>query len=364
MTQGKQGGEAAGDTAGPGTWSIPLQGGVPAGTRSIPLAGFIAVIRAVEGKFPEPEQVNTRLMITRLRKLFYGTPGWDEHLIPGAKPVPPVYPVREVETGRRDWAVDGAPDALEYVDTRAELDVEAPDGSAEAKLKDPASVQQVLLPGGDFADLGHVLAGLDALNYPGAVSAPAGTFALSRNVDAVTWLGDLGSVLAEAVFQRARLGRALTAAELQAQVDQMAPAQDMLGNADAYAIGTADASAISSTAGKKVSDLLLEYYEPQPGPARARRFTVFAAQIGLGTLQAGSFTGEAEWLARYETETGNAAALYVGAGAHVKGYVNPVGWLELASSLRTVTDDPLRRALLDEFVRQLKAKVAAEAAAR
>lgn len=361
MTQDKRSDEVAGDAFPPG-WSIPLQGGVPAGAQSVPLADFIAVIRAVEDKFPVAEQVNTRLMITRLRKLFYGTPGWDEHLIPGAKPVPPVYPVREVETGRRDWAVDGAPDALEYVDSRAELDVDAPAGSAEARLKDPASVQQVLLPGGDFADLGHVLAGLDALNYPGAVTAPAGTFALSSNADAVTWLGDLGSVLAEAVFQRARLGRALTAAELQAQVDQMAPVQDMLGNVDAYAIGTAAASAISSTAGKKVSGLLLGYYGPS-GAARSLRFTVFAAQIGLGTLQAGSFTGEAEWLARYETETGNAAALYVGAGAHVKGYVNPVGWLELASSVKTVTDDPLRRALLEEFLRQLKGKVAAEAAA-
>ena len=345
-----------------GSWSVPLQGSVPAGVSSVPLAGFLAVIRAVQGRFPESEQVNTRLMITRLRKLFYGTPGWDEHLIPGAKPVAPVYPVRETETGRRDWAVDGAPDALEYVDTRVELDIQAPAGSPEWKLRDPSSVQQVLVPGGDFVDAGHVLAGLDALNYPGRVSAPAGTFALSSNVDAVTWLGDLGSVLAEAAFQRARLGRDLTAAELQAQVDQLAPAVDMLGNADAYAIGAADAYTIGSADGRKVPDLLEEYYGPDPHGVRARRFTVFAAQIGLGKLDAGSFTGESGWRAKYEAEAGNAAALYVGAGAHVKGYVNPVGWAELAGSMRRAGGDPLRRALLREFLRQLAAKVAAETA--
>jgi hypothetical protein len=346
-------------------WSTPLQGGVPAGTTSTSLADFIDIIKAVEAKFPASEQTDTKLMVTRLRKLFYGLPGWDAHLIPGAKNVAPVYAVTEVETGRRDWG--GSPSSLEYVDKKSQLAVTAPAGSPESKLADPASVQEVLMPNGDFVDVGHVLAGLDAINNPTSVSAPFGSYTISSNVDAVTWVGDLGSILAEVVFQFMKLGRKLTDPEVQAQIDLMAPVQDMLGNVDAYAIG--DAYAVGSgSGGKRVSEILMDYYGSGASPAglkaRANRFTTFASKIGLGTLGAsGTFSGETAWLAKYEVEVGNAAALYVGAGTHVKTYVNPYGWGGLAGLMSGVSSNPFRRPLLEEFLRQLKLKVAAEMAA-
>jgi hypothetical protein len=346
-------------------WSIPLQGGVPAGTKSTTLADFIDVIKAVEAKFPASEQTNTKLMITRLRKLFYGTPGWDSHLIPGASGVAPVYKVKEVETGRRDWEWDLWPYSLEYVDKRTELDVTAAAGTPEAKLKDPSSIQEVLMPNGDFVDVGHVLAGLDALNYPTAVTAPFGSYKISSNVDAVTWVGDLGSILAEVVFQYLKLGRRLTDPEVQAQVDLMAPVQDMLGNVDAYAIGSA--FSISSSAGQKVSEILLDYYGSSASTvglaARSKRFTTFASQIGLGTFSGGSFANETAWLNKYEVEVGNAAGLYVGAGTHVKAYVNPWGLGGLGGLMAGVSSNPLRRPLVEELLRQLRVKVAAEAVA-
>jgi hypothetical protein len=359
--------------AGPGTaprslarWSIPLQGGVPSGTKHVTtLSDFVDIIRAVEAKFPVSEQTNTMLMITRLRKLFYGAPGWDKELIGGAKGVAPVYGVTEVEDGRRDWG--GSPSSLEMVDTHLELAVPSGASATERKLLRPAEVQEVLMPSGDFVDVGHVFAGLDALNHPSAVKAPFGTYKITKNVDAVTWVGDLGSILAEWIFRSMEKGGTLTNAELQKQVDLMAPVQDMLGNVDAYAIG--DAYSISSTAGQKVSEILLEYYGG-PGTAstaglaaRAKRFTTFADKIGLGTLSGGSFPGEAAWLTKYEDEVGNAAALYAGAGTHIKFYVNPYGAGGLGGLMYGISTNPARRLILDAFLAELKVKVAAEAAA-
>jgi hypothetical protein len=347
-------------------WNIPLQGGVPAGTKHVTsLADFVDIIRAVEGTFPAHEQTNTKLMITRLRKLFYGTKGWDDELIPGAKGIAPVYTLTEVEDGRRDWG--GSPSSLEMVDKHYELAVPSSASATLRKLVKPGEVQEVLMPNGDFVDVGHVFAGLDAMNFPTGVSAPFGSYKISSNVDAVTWIGDLGSILAEWVFQRMDKGRVLTSAEAQAQVDLMAPVQDMLGNVDAYAIG--DAYSIGSAAGKKVSDILLEYYgaggvATAAGlAARSKRFTTFASKIGLGPLSGGTFGGEAAWLTKYEDEVGNAAALYAGAGTHVKTYVNPYGWGGLAGLMSGISTNPGRRYILDAFLAQLKAKVAAEAAA-
>ncbi len=339
-------------------FDVPLQGGVPAGKRATTLAVFLQVIRDEEAKLPPAEQTDTKLMITRLRKLFYGSKGWDAHLIPGAAGVTPLYEFQEEETGRRDFEAPG-PNVIEFVDRKPKL------LGAPAVLANPSDVQEVLMPNGDFVDVGHVLAGLDAMNHPTTV-APYYMYEMSSNVDAVTWAGDLGSVLAEVIFQRAKLGRPLTGPEVQAQIDEMAPAQDMLGNVDAYAIG--DAFAIGAgTGGKKVSDMLSEYYGG-PGVASAagtaahdQRFTTFARMIGLGPLTGGAFAGEAAWLTRYELEVGKAGALYVGASSEMSvwGLTYSIG--AKLGLMDAVRDSPFRRRLLERFLDALRPKVAAEA---
>jgi hypothetical protein len=342
-------------------WSIPLVGGVPAGTRSTTLADFLDIIRAVEAKFPA-DATNTSLMITRLRKLFYGTPGWESHLIPGAASIAPVYTVTERETGRRDLEWDLWPYSLEYVDKVQENDVPTSEGATLGRLRHPSDIQEVLMPNGDFVDVGHVFAGLDAINHPTSVAGPAGSYRVSSNVDAVTWVGDLGSILAEVVFDSLHQGRALTDSEVQHHVDVMAPVQDMLGNVDAYAIGKA--YAVGATSGRRVSEILEEYYNSGAGTvgttARSRRFTTFASEIGLTGFSGGHFAGEAAWLAKYEVEVGNAAALYLGAGVHIKGYVNPWGVGGLGGALLGLSTNPFRRTVVEEFLNQLRLRVAAE----
>jgi hypothetical protein len=340
-------------------WDTPLQGGVPAGKKSTDLAAFLDIIRAEEAKLPVEEQTNTKLMITRLRKLFYGNKGWDDHLIPGAKDVKPLYTFEEKETGRREWEVPG-PNVAEMVDKTPHL------LGAPAALANPADIQEVRMPNGDFVDVGHVLAGLDAQNHPSNV-APYWMYDIASNMDAVTWAGDLGSILAEVLFQRLRLGRPLNDPEVQAQIDEMAPVQDMLGNVDAYAIG--DAFDVSSAAGKKVSDILAEFYgvpgtaSAKGSAAHAKRFTTFAGKLGLVGFDGTNFSNEAAWLTKRELDVGKAAALYVGANSEIKklGLTYSLGGL--LGLMDGVRDSPFRRTLLEKFLAQIKVKVAAEAKA-
>jgi hypothetical protein len=214
------------------------------------------------------------------------------------------------------------------------------------------------MPDGERVDVGHVLAGLDAINHPASV-APLGMYEIASNVDAVTWTGDLGSVLAEVLFQQIRRDRPLTNAEVQQQIDLCAPPQDMLGNVDAYVIGAA--YDISPSADRRVSDILQGYYCEPAGLARSRRFTTFALTVGLGALKQGSFTAERAWLHRNEIDVAHAAALYVGAISELARWALPYAVGAKLALMQRARNSPLRRTLLERFVASLRAEVAREA---
>ena len=334
-------------------WNLPLRAGSGAGPSGTDLDVFLRVLRAEEDRLPERERLNTALMVTRLRKLFYGGRGWDEHLIPGAAKVPALYPFKMADPVPREFELPG-PNVVDFVDARAHLD------GAPPELVHPTDLQDVRMPDGELVDVGHVLAGLDAINNP-AVVAPLGLYEMASNVDAVTWAGDLGSVIAETLFQRAKLDRALSHAEVQAQIDLCAPPQDMLGNIDAYAVGAAHD--VSPGAGRRVSDILLDYYGPPAtaGSPRAARFGTFALAVGLGCLAGGEFAGEHAWLSRCEREIAHAAALYVGATAELESWGLPYALGAKLALMKSARDAPLSRPLLQRFVASLRAEVAGEA---
>ena len=334
-------------------WAVPLRGSAASAPEGTSIDAFLRVIRAEEDRLPQHERLDTRLMISRLRKLFYGGRGWDEHLIPGAVEVTPLYPFEMADPVRREFEARG-PNVLDFVDRRARL------LGAPPELARPGDLQEVGMPDGELVDVGHVLAGLDAINHPAEV-APLGLFEMASNVDAATWAGDLGSVVAEALFQEARLGRVLTDTEVQAQIDLCAPPQDMLGNVDAYAIGAA--YDISQRAGRRVSDILLDYYgsPATAGTARSRRFTTFAREVGLGRLEGDAFAAQPAWRARYEREIGHAAALYVGAISELAAWSLPYAVGAKLGLMKTTRDDPLRHTLLERFVASLRSEVAREA---
>ncbi|MCP4361955.1 MAG: DUF4157 domain-containing protein, partial [Chloroflexi bacterium] len=231
----------------------PIVGRAPASAISI--QRFITLVEAEEARYPESEQRNTRLMITRLRKIFYDRQGWDEHLIQGARGVAAPYSTNRRETGRERVEVPGPFNDFEVVRHRHTV------RGAGGRTPEIARNQEIALSDGTYIDLGHVFAGLDAANYPQAVSTgiPLVTIGIDSNVDAVTWVGDLGSVVAEIQFQFVNQNFSISESEIQAVINEYASPQDMMGNIDAYVI--AGQYNISQTSGgMKVSEMLRQYY--------------------------------------------------------------------------------------------------------
>jgi Domain of unknown function (DUF4157) len=336
---------------------MPLVGKAPPGATTFD--EFVKMIEEIEKGFPEAEQRNTKLMITRVRKLFYGKKSWDEYLIPGAASVTPVYAPEEKEMSRRDIEIPYEPNLFQYVKTSYHLP------GAPGKLQNPDEVQQVLMPDGSYEDLGHVFAGLDALNCPDGVSATFPWIGITKNVDAVTWVGDLGSVLAEAVLIIVENERQITPDEFQKVIDELAPGEDMLGDIDAYVIGQNADLDTKSTAGKKVSEILREYYLGEKSD-RNQRYSIFAGQIGLGELKgnsfdAPSFGGEEAWLDYYEDEVNDSAALYLGASTDEKGSAwFIVNWIQRRSAALGLAMNAGSRDVLILFLRHLKAQIEKE----
>jgi hypothetical protein len=318
---------------------------------AISIRDFIRLVEAEEAKWPAAEQTDTSLMITRLRKIFYGAPGWDKYLIPGAAGVGSGYTINEEETGRENLSLVG-PDA-DIV--RKRLAVKDATGASPAI----ASQQEVRLEDGSFDDIGHVFAGLDAANHPAAVSAPLGIASLADNKAAVTWTGDLGSAVTEMLFKAFNSTAPITVSSMQAIVNEYASGQDMLGDIDAYVI--ADQYSISSSGGKKVSELLRAYYlgaaTSADGRAREHRYSRFCTLTGLTGWTGSGFANETAWLDRWTPEVAGAAALYFGASTEGLAAISA-----RAGAMSGIQEpaNPLARALLRNFLDALKTLVAAE----
>jgi hypothetical protein len=324
----------------------------PAPTRAISIRDFITLVEAEETRWPAAEQIQTSLMITRLRKIFYGTAGWDDYLIPGAKGIASGYNINEVETGRENLSLPGWDADI----VRKRQVVKDSSGASPAI----ASQQEVRLEDGTFDDMGHVFAGLDAANNPN-VSMPLRAANITDNKAAVTWIGDLGSAVTEIVFKRFNMGGAVSNSDMQSIVNEYASAQDMLGNIDAYVI--ASQYNISNVSGKKVSELLRAYYlgaaSTSDGRAREHRYSRFCALTGLTGWTGSGFANEADWLNRWTPEVAGAAALYL--GANTSGVLSKPGLLGAATGIANSTGpSSISRRLLQNSLEALKIRVVAE----
>lgn len=287
--------------------TMPLIVAAPKG--SMPMSEFIDLVRAEEAKYPEAERSDTKLMVTRLRKIFYNPPGWDEFLIPGAASIAPPYSEYK-ERIRESKRVEpfGPLNNFDLVD-RETYPVDS-----TGRMPSIYTHQEVRIEIGPtigaFVDMGHVFAGWDAFNHPGPVVAPGlYDIKINRNWDATTRIGDLGSVLAEAWVAYVNGEQPLSYATLQRLVDKYAPAQDMLGNIDSYVLSTQGFSG-------KVSDILDQYYfEKNPANGQQQRFRVFAQEIGIGPYVNGQFRNAGTRAEMHLDVINDAAALYLAAGA-------------------------------------------------
>ncbi|MEQ8972638.1 MAG: DUF4157 domain-containing protein [Coleofasciculus sp. C1-SOL-03] len=329
----------------------PIVENAPASAISI--RDFIALVEVEERKYPPEEQTNTKLMITRLRKIFYDREGWDNYLIEGARDIEAPYTTEHQEKERFTLEIPFLFNDFDVV--RQEHNVK----DSQGNTPDIASNQEISLEDGSYIDLGHVFAGLDALNYPQSVQAPGlSSIGIDDNVDAVTWVGDLGSVLAEIQFQWIRNDKQISSKERQAIINEYASPQDMLGNIDAYVIDQ-QFDIDETSGGRKVSEILREYYlngsTDQGTPSRDRRYSIFAQAVGLNNWDGTNFSNESEWIDSYTDQVNDAAALYVGANSEgILGLPGRFGFV-LGMSMNAGA-----RTLVEIFLNALKQRIALE----
>ncbi|WP_149243870.1 hypothetical protein [Dyadobacter sp. 32] len=279
-------------------------------------AEFISLLRVEEDYF-DGEQNNTKLMVTRLRKIFYDQWGWNSELIRGAAGVAMRYqveilidpgihskPVRRYEDNEyqpRHRLVTYRSDDRIYGNTRV--------GQVPEIYRN--GHQEIVLPDGSYCDAGHVLAGLDAFNYRQIVS-PLPNFLLflknlfphvDSNMDIVTWLGDIASSSGDFLFYYLANGKKALGIETeQHYINIDAPGSDMLGDIDPYVIKTH--YDVSSANGRRVSDILEEYYfdTSKKRSFRSRRYSTFCTLVGLEDWNGEVFGNEKAWLSYYEKQ--------------------------------------------------------------
>jgi hypothetical protein len=303
------------------------------------ISWFIQELRKEEDRaLPTGDRTNTQLMVTKMRKIFYNTPGWDQYLIPGAANISSPYDMVKIPypgypkfwpTGRfnvGDYTGDGG----FYISDVEHRPVDHTGYTPNIYWNNSQEVRLNCCPNNVMIDLGHVLAGLDALIHEQQVNPPTPFFSISSNVGAVTWIGDLGSAVAETQYEIDRLqllyGLKITPEEEQKIVDRLAPPADVLGNIDAYVIAAKYPAIYSG--GQKLSDILQDYYSGAGQVHQRRRFHIYAEQLGLG-WNGTDFGNLQQKMPTYIDDVQSAAALFVIVGAkNIEGNA-----LEIAANL-------------------------------
>jgi hypothetical protein len=285
------------------------------------LQQFIDLLKEEEDYYPG-EQHNTKLMITRLRKIFYDKWGWNNELIKGAA---------KIETRYDVIIVDADPGDSQHVKRYKKFHYDPKYRSVvytkndkvygDTKAGQPTFIyahdhQEVVLPDGHYCDVAHLLAGIDAANYRQVVT-PLPSFLsfleyifpnVGFNMDMATWLGDIGSSSGDFLLYRLLNGKAPDIKSMQHSIDVNAPGSDMLGNLDAYAIRASYDCASSN--GMRFTDIMIDYYF-NPNSAMKHRASIFAREIGLGEWDGDKFTKQNKWMKYYKSQLRNETSFQV-----------------------------------------------------
>lgn len=285
-------------------------------TKILALKDFIKLLKEEEDYW-SPEQSNTKLMISRLRKIFYDQWGWNSELIRGAAEVESRY-VTEI----KDSPVEHSKESSRYkqliytpvyrVVTYTDHDrVFGKSKAGQVPFIYQTDHQDVLLPEGCFCDIAHVLAGLDALNNKQVVT-PLPNFLsflaklcphVDSNVDIVTWLGDIASASADFLFDYLKNNQnPIAEQDEQSVINNDASGSDLLGDIEPYVI--AQHYDIGTSNGRRITEILEDYYFGSHS-FRATRFATFAKVIGLEGWNGNTFSNEQQWLKYYHNELRN-----------------------------------------------------------
>jgi hypothetical protein len=294
------------------------------------LAEFLKLLKEEEDYF-KGEESETKLMITRLRKIFYDKWGWNSQLIRHAANIECRYEVRITDSPPFDesgyakvrrvrrYRNNDHVEKYRLVTYRKNDRVYGSSRYGEVPFIYQLDHQEVLLPEGYYCDIAHVLAGLDAFNNPQIVSPLPGFLSflykllpyVSSNQDIVTWLGDIATSGEDFVFAYIRNNKhPLSIKTEQHYIDINAPGSDMLGDIDSYVI--AKGYAISKNSSRRVTDILSNYYMDGSGSHWCeKRFEIFCDVIGLRNWDGMRFGNEDEWIKRYKQQLRDAACFMI-----------------------------------------------------
>lgn len=291
------------------------------------LKKFLELLRNEEDFFLG-KQHDTKKMVTRLRKIFYDIYGWNKELIRGAAEIQGRYAVQLVDDDNATYPEK----STGGVQRKKAFEVEHKKRLVTVKPGDwmnpnAGSVpeiyandnQEVILPNKLYCDLGHVLAGMDAFNYPEPVSPlPNWLMWLHRilphvdnNMCCATWLGDISSSAGEFLFQKLKKHHTISEEEMQSLIDVFASGPDMLGNIDSFVIS--NVYNISTNKGLRVSEILSDYYY-EGGMGNyfmQRRYSYFCSSVGLKGWNGENFSNEKRWLKYNKRELRTTTAFYI-----------------------------------------------------
>jgi hypothetical protein len=275
------------------------------------LQKFVEFLREEEAYYQD-EPHSLPLMITRLRKIFYDQWGWNSELIRGAADIPMRYEVRVVaEPSLNSRPVDHFPNqagaqAKHRVVVYTDHDkIYGASRAGQTPILYQDDHQEILLPEGNYCDIAHVLAGLDAYIHPQIVTPlpPFLSFLtplfphVTHNIDVVTWLGEIASSAGDFLFAYFAQGKQpLSEAQEQTIINSRAGGSDMLGDIDAFVI--AKSYDMTEQSKWQVSTILLDYYSPA-NQFRANRISIFCEAVGLKGWNGSSFNNENKWIKYY-----------------------------------------------------------------
>lgn len=327
---------------------------------------FIRLLRDEEDYYAN-EQINTKLMISRLRKIFYDTWGWDKILIRGASSVNGRYKVKEIVINSTKILNKGKIRISRpiinktTISTYTESDAIYPDRCGEIPLIFASDHQEVRLLDGSYCDMAHVLAGLDAFNHRSAVSFLPQCFFWAKkifpyndkNEDIITWLGDIASAAGNFIFSFLNNGLKISDQGRQVEIDKKASGSDILGDIDSYVI--ACSYKISDANGLRLTDILYDYYGYNtPGQRfRLHRFSIFCNQVGLKNFNGQYFENEETWIKYYIKQLRYGSAFCVFSQlSNIKGLLIAFGiWIHVFD--RIIVPENLLRNFLMELKRLL-----------
>lgn len=308
----------------------------PQKKEAISIEYFLELLEAEE-EYYQSEIGNTRLMITRLRKIFYDKGGWNKELIRSAAdivdrygeelyedPNDPPYKVRILGLKMPSfipWHFYVVHKARKTVVQEGDRSGLAPGTVPEIYANDN---QEITLADKLYSDIGHTLCGLDAINHSAVVTPFPSWLAwaypvlpyIKSNADAVTWVGDIASIAGEYLFATSHCNAPLDDEAKKQIIDVYAPYSDMLGNIDPYVI--AQAYNIGTESGDRPSEIFKDFYldigikgKPPIGREfREHRYTYFANAIGLVNWNGHSFKNEQQWRRNYEKQLRDATIFY------------------------------------------------------